>query len=39
VVIARTCENPDPLDYERMAANLEVLRESTDAAGRTFEIL
>jgi agmatine deiminase len=39
VVIAQTCEDPELPDYERMAANLKVLRESTDAAGRPFEIL
>ena len=39
VVIAQTCEDPALPDYERMAANLKVLRESTDAAGRPFEIL
>ncbi|MFB7716649.1 agmatine/peptidylarginine deiminase [Nocardia sp. NPDC056100] len=39
VVIAQTCEDPALPDFERMAANLKVLRESTDAAGRSFEIL
>ena len=39
VVIAQTCENPELPDHERMAANMKVLRESTDAAGRPFEIL
>jgi len=39
VVIAQTCEDPALPDFERMAANMNVLRESTDAAGRPFEIL
>ncbi|WP_330181612.1 agmatine deiminase family protein [Nocardia sp. NBC_01503] len=39
VVIAQTCTDPDMPDFERMAANLKVLRESTDAAGRPFEII
>jgi agmatine deiminase len=39
VVVAQTCEDPALPDYERMASNLAVLRESTDAAGRPFEIL
>ncbi|MFF2113931.1 agmatine deiminase family protein [Rhodococcus koreensis] len=39
VVIAQTCEDPELPDFERMAANLQVLRESTDAAGRQLEIL
>ncbi|MEU1432184.1 agmatine deiminase family protein [Nocardia sp. NPDC005746] len=37
-VVAQTCTNPDLPDYERMAANLEVLRSATDSAGRPFEI-
>ncbi|QUD84982.1 agmatine deiminase family protein [Gordonia polyisoprenivorans] len=39
VVIAQTCEDPALPDYERMAANNEVLRNSTDATGRPLEIL
>ncbi|MHA7269511.1 agmatine deiminase family protein [Arthrobacter sp. HLT1-20] len=39
VVIAQTCEDPALPDFVRMAANLKVLRESTDAAGRPLEIL
>ncbi|MFF2083257.1 agmatine/peptidylarginine deiminase [Nocardia sp. NPDC058176] len=39
VVIAQTCEDPSLPDFDRMAANLKVLRDSTDAAGRRFEIL
>jgi agmatine deiminase len=39
VVIAQTCKDPELPDYERMAANVKVLRESSDAAGRPFEIL
>ncbi|WP_328352388.1 agmatine deiminase family protein [Mycobacterium sp. NBC_00419] len=39
VVIAQTCDDPQLPDYDRMAANLKVLRDSTDAAGRSFEIL
>lgn len=39
VVIAQTCTDPALPDFERMAANSKVLRESTDAAGRPFEIL
>ena len=38
-VIAQTCEDPKRADYERMAANLDVLRSATDAAGRSLEII
>lgn len=37
VVIAQTCADPALPDFERMAANLEVLKSSTDAAGRPLE--
>ena len=39
VVIAQTCDDPALPDHERMAANVKVLRESRDAAGRPLEIL
>lgn len=39
VVVAQTCADAGLPDYQRMAANMAVLRGSTDAAGRPFEIL
>lgn len=39
VVIAQTCDDPTLPDYERMAANIAVLQQARDAAGRSFEIL
>jgi agmatine deiminase len=38
-VLAHTCTDPDNPNYELMAANLEVLRSSTDAAGRRLEVI
>ena len=39
VVLAQTCDDPADPDYERLAANLEVLGEATDATGRSFEVI
>ncbi|MDQ2955531.1 MAG: agmatine deiminase family protein [Actinomycetota bacterium] len=39
VVFAQRCDDPANPDHERMAANLEVLRNSVDAAGRPFEVI
>ncbi|MDI2124579.1 agmatine deiminase family protein [Yinghuangia seranimata] len=39
VVLAQSCDDPANPDHARMAANLEVLRTTTDAAGRKFEVL
>lgn len=39
VVIVQGCDDTSNPNYERLAANLRVLRESTDARGRAFEII
>jgi agmatine deiminase len=39
VVLAQTCEDPANPNFERMKQNMAVLRDTTDAAGRTLEIL
>jgi len=39
VVIAQTCEDPANPNFRLMAENLEILRSSTDAAGRRFEVI
>jgi agmatine deiminase len=39
VVLAQTCDDPADPDYERLAANLEMLRETTDATGRSFDVI
>jgi len=39
VVVAQTCEDPDNPNYRLMAENLEILRSSTDAAGRPLEVI
>jgi agmatine deiminase len=38
-VLVQSCEDKDMPDYERMAANIEVLRNATDAKGRKIEIV
>jgi agmatine deiminase len=38
-VIAHTCADPENPNYELMAANVEVLRGSRDAAGRALEVI
>jgi agmatine deiminase len=39
VVLAQTCDDPSDPDYERMAANLDVLADATDAAGRSIDVI
>lgn len=39
VVVAQTCEDPANPNYRLMAENLEILHNSTDAAGRPLEVL
>ena len=39
VVVAQTCEDPANPNFRLMAENLEILRSSTDAAGRRFEVI
>jgi agmatine deiminase len=39
VVLAQTCEDPKNPNYELMAANLEVLKNSEDVAGRALEVI
>jgi agmatine deiminase len=39
VVFAQTCDNPSDPDYDRMAANLDVLADATDAAGRSIDVI
>lgn len=39
VVIAQTCVDPANPNYEPMAENVRILRSSTDAAGRPFEVV
>ncbi len=39
VVLAQTCDDPSDPDYERMAANLDVLADTTDAAGRSIDVI
>jgi agmatine deiminase len=38
-VLIHTCADPKNPNYELMAANLEALRSSTDAAGRAVEVI
>ena len=38
-VLLHTCADPNNPNYELMAANLEVLRNSKDAAGRALEVI
>jgi agmatine deiminase len=38
-VLVQSCEDKEMPDYDRMAANIEVLRHATDAKGRTIEIV
>ncbi len=38
-VIAQACDDPGDPDFDRMAANLEVLAHATDAGGRPFEVI
>ncbi len=38
VVLLQGCTDPSDPDYERMAANREVIDAATDAAGRSFKI-
>jgi agmatine deiminase len=38
-VVAHTCTDPGNPNYELMAANLEVLHNSTDAKGRRLEVI
>lgn len=39
LVISQTPDNPDDPGYERMLANMEILGNSTDAAGRNIEVI
>ena len=39
VVVVQGCDDTSNPNYARLAANLRVLRESTDALGRNFEII
>lgn len=39
VVLAQTCDDPSDPDYERMAADVEVLAGATDATGRKLEMI
>lgn len=39
VVLVQTAPDPDHADHERMQANLEVLRGTHDARGRTLEVI
>ncbi|MFV9673065.1 MAG: agmatine deiminase family protein, partial [Acidimicrobiia bacterium] len=39
VVLAQTCADPSDPDYERMAANLDVLADATDAADRRIDVI
>jgi agmatine deiminase len=39
VVVAQTCEDPANPNYPLMAANLDVLRSETDAAGRPLDVI
>jgi agmatine deiminase len=39
VVLAQTQNNPSHPDYERLAKNMDVLRNTTDARGRKLEII
>jgi agmatine deiminase len=38
-IIIQTCDDPDDENYEITQENLRILREATDAKGRSFEIL
>jgi agmatine deiminase len=38
-VLAQTCDDPGNPNYELMGANVEVLRNSTDAAGKKLEVI
>ena len=39
VVLAQSCDDPADPDYERLAANLEVLGEAMDATGRKLDVI
>jgi agmatine deiminase len=39
VVLVQTCLEQSHQDYDRLAANLDVLANTRDAAGRTFEVI
>lgn len=39
VVIAQTCNDPSSANFERMSANLEVLRGASDASGTPLEVV
>ncbi|WHH58521.1 agmatine deiminase family protein [Petroclostridium sp. X23] len=39
VIITQVCSDPNAPDYQRSQNNLEILRSTTDAKGRTFEII
>lgn len=39
VVLVQTCDDPADPDYERLAANLAVLGEATDATGRKLDVI
>jgi len=39
VVLAQTCDDPTDPDYERLATNLAMLGEATDATGRKLNVI